>query len=175
MKTSAEWWLATKSDPAKLNHWLQRQYVGEMAAVNLLSELLIRFGDEATDEEWKTVHKVMQQEAIHARWMKEVMDKRGVKPEANGESTRRYWQEVIPAVTNFREAMAAGFDAEHMRLDRIRVIANDDSAPPDLFDVFNRILPHEEWHEQVFNEMRHGITLTEAHDRGLNSLGLVLQ
>ena len=51
MKTSAEWWLATKSDPAKLTHWLQRQYVGEMAAVNLLSELLIRFGDEATDEE----------------------------------------------------------------------------------------------------------------------------
>lgn len=173
-RSTAMWWQEMKSDPEKLAAWLRRQYVGEMAAVNLLSELLIRFGSEMTNEEWYTTFKIMNQEALHGRWMKELMDSRGIKPEEDADATRRYWNEVLPAVDTFKRAAAAAFNAENMRLYRIREIANDVDAPADLREVFARILPHEEWHEVAFAKMKGDEDLSEAHSRGLAALNLVL-
>ena len=155
MHTSQEWWDKTKNDPALLNGWLQRQYVGEIAAVNLLSEVLIRFGSEATTQEWNDVHKVMCQEATHGKWIKHAMDARKILPERDATAERRYWHAVLPHVTSFAEAMAAAFHAETMRLERIRVIAAETSpAYADLAKVFKAILPHEDWHAEVFDKMR---------------------
>lgn len=174
-RTSVEWWVATKADPARLAQWLRRQYVGEMAAVNLLSELLIRFGSQAPADGWHQVHKVMCQEATHARWVYEVMAARGIAPEPNGNAERRYWAQVLPNVNSWAEAMAAGYHAERMRLERIRVIAADlDPAVDDLRVAFSRILPHEEWHERVFDHLRGGTELTRYHERGLDALNLTL-
>lgn len=175
MKTTEQWWNEIKTNPTKLNNWLRRQCVGELAAVNLLSEILLRFGQQATVSEWKTVHKVMGQEAVHALWMREVMAGRGIEPEENASAERKYWAEVLPNVTNFDEAMAAAYHAEHMRLARIRLIASEtDPAYADLAQTFQRILPHEEWHQQVFDKMRKGHDLTRYHERGLRALNLVL-
>lgn len=164
----------TKADPTRLIAWLQRQYVGEMAAVNLLSEMLIKFGSEMTPTQWETVHKIMMQEALHGHWMKQLLDARGVAPEPNASAERRYWAEVRPAITSFAKAVAAGYHAENMRLHRIREIAADVDAPADLRETFQRILPHEEWHEEAFFEMKNGTDITEFHERGLKALNLVL-
>jgi len=175
MQTSKEWWEATKADDNKLEHWLRRQYVGEMAAVNLLSELLIKFGNQASESEWDDVHKVMVQEATHAKWMKKLLDGRGISPEEGASTDRRYWAEVKPAVNSFAEGCAAGYHAENMRLERIRIIAADtDPSVSDLQKTFANILPHEEWHESVFDKMRHGHELTRFHERGLESLNLLM-
>lgn len=175
MRTTEQWWTETKADKAALEHWLRRQYVGEMAAVNLLSELLITYGSQATDAEWNDVHKVMCQEATHAKWIKKVLDQRGISPEEGATAERRYWAEVKPAVKSFAEGCAAGYHAEHMRLERIRAIAHDtDPAVEDLSVVFGNILPHEEWHEKVFDKMRHGKLLTQYHEAGLESLNLLM-
>jgi rubrerythrin len=175
MHTSQQWWNEIKLDGDELAHWLRRQYIGEMAAVNLLSEVLLRFGAEATPNEWANVHKVMVQEAIHAKWMFELADRQGVVLEHNASAERKYWAEVLPNVHNFRDAMAAGFHAESMRLERIRVIAHEtDPKYKDFADTFARILPHEEWHEHVFNEMRQGRELTPYHEKGLEALNLLM-
>lgn len=174
MHTSEQWWNEVKKDPEKLASWLKRQYIGEIAAVNLLSEVLIKYGSEATEVQWLQIHKVMIQEAVHGKWMKRLMDDRGIKLEPNGDATRRYWAEVLPGVTNFQEAMAAAFQAEHMRLARIRTIANDKEAPEDIRLVFQSILPHEEWHEEVFGEMRGTADVTRYHEKGLEALNLLL-
>lgn len=173
-KTTAQWWAETKSDEVKLTHWLQRQYVGELAAVNLLSEMMLKFGADMTEEQWDNTHKVMMQEATHAKWMKQLLEVRGISPEKDADPTRRYWQEVLPAVDDFEKASAAACDAERMRLYRIREIASDFTAPEDIRATFERILPHEEWHEEVFASMRGNARLDEAHDRGLAALNLVL-
>ena len=82
---------------------------------------------------------------------------------------------MLPNVTNFREAMAAAFHAEHMRLERIRVIAAEtDPAFADLARVFGNILPHEEWHERVFDSMRGMAEMSRYHERGLEALNLTL-
>jgi hypothetical protein len=178
MKTTAQWWAETKNDETKLARWLQRQYVGELAAVNLLSEMILKFGADMTDAQWHDIHKVMMQEATHAKWMNELLDARGVLPEKDADPTRRYWQEVLPAVDDFEKAAAAAYDAEHMRLYRIREIANDvEGNRLDLRDIretFQKILPHEEWHEEVFGSMRGNARLDEMHQRGLAALSLVL-
>lgn len=177
-KTSAQWWAETKNDEEKLAHWHRRQYVGELAAVNLLSEMILKFGADMTEEQWENTHKVMIQEATHAKWMKSLLDARGILPEKDADATRRYWQEVIPSVDDFQKASAAAHDAERMRLHRIREIANDPEGNRldlrDIREVFQRILPHEEWHEEVFESMRGSARLDEAHDRGLAALSLVL-
>jgi rubrerythrin len=178
MHSSQQWWDETKADPSKLSHWLRRQYVGEIAAVNLLSEVLLRFGGSATAKEWDNVHRVMLQEATHAKWMKQRCDARGIVLDEDASAERRYWKEVLPNVTNFREAMAAAYHAEHMRLERIRIIAADrDPAVADLAETFSRILPHEQWHEEVFGEMMKGGSekITRYHERGLEALNLTLQ
>jgi len=174
MRTTHDWWVATKADPERLAAWLRRQYVGELAAVNLLSQLLIRFGSQMTPVQWETIHKIMMQEAVHGHWMKLLLDARGVKPEQNASAERRYWAEVLPAVDSFEKAVAAGYHAENMRLHRIREIAADEGAPADIRETFQRILPHEEWHETAFAAMMGAVDVTPFHEKGLAALNLGL-
>lgn len=174
MKTTNQWWTEVKADESKLHAWLRRQYVGELAAVNLLSELLIRFGSKMDSHQWETIHKIMMQEAVHGHWMKLLLDARGVKPEENASAERRYWAEVLPAVDSFEKAVAAGYHAENMRLVRIREIAHDESAPSDIRETFQKILPHEEWHEEAFASMMNGADITPFHEKGLRALNLML-
>lgn len=174
---SEQWWQETKSNPDKLNHWLQRQYVGEYAAVNLLSQILLKFAHNMTVEEHRNIHSIMLQEALHANWMYELLQNRQLIPEANSEATQRYWHDVLPNVTCFKAAMQAAHQAENMRLFRIRAIANDPAAPSDIRETFKKILPHEEWHEEVFGKMQGDYVsseISDAHQRGLNALNLVL-
>lgn len=178
MKTTKQWWEETKADPEKLKRWLIRQYVGEMAAINLLSEVLLRFGGEMTGVEWENVFTVMLQEAKHARWVKYLLSDRKIKIPTNLSATRKYWDEVLPAVETLDDAAHAAHNAETMRLHRIRVIAVEpDIEFADLQRVFANVLPDEQWHEKVFD----GLTRTEhnpkmdvAHMEGLNALTLVL-
>jgi hypothetical protein len=174
MKTTNQWWAEVKADEGKLAAWLRRQYVGELAAVNLLSELLLTFGADMTPAQWETIYKIMQQEALHGHWMKALMDARGVLPEKNASAERRYWKEVLPAVDSFEKAVAAGFHAENMRLVRIREIAHDESAPADIRETFQKILPHEEWHEEAFQSMMNGVDITPFHEKGLQALNLLM-
>lgn len=174
-RTSAEWWAGVKADPERLRHWLRRQYVGEMSAVGLLSELLVRFGSEADMRDWQTVHRIMLQEATHALWLRELLGARRIDLEPDAEAHGRYWAEVLPNIRSFAEGVAAGYHAENMRLERIRVICTDeDPHVADIRQVFQRILPQEEFHERAFDEMRRGREMTRYHEDGLRALNLVL-
>lgn len=175
MQTSQEWWLKTKSDPDLLSRWLRRQYVGEMASVGLLSELLVKYGCQAGEHAWTTVHKIMCQEALHGRWIKDLLDRRMIAPDLNPASGARYWAEIRPGVNSFAEGCAAAFHAENMRLERIRVIcAETDPELADIRAVFAKILPQEEWHEKAFNELRQKHELTKYHAKGLEALNLLM-
>jgi hypothetical protein len=174
MKTSEQWWNETKSDPDKLDHWLKRQYVGEIAAVNLLSKILLKFSSMPYSA-YRTIHSIMMQEALHASWVRNLLDGRGIVLADDPESDRRYWSEVIPNVDTFEKAMAAAHNAEGMRLARIRAIVNDEQAPSDIRKVFQDILPHEEWHEEAFGTLKGSADMKAEHQKGLNALSLVLE
>lgn len=178
MKNTKEWWEETKSKPEALNRWLVRQYVGEMAAVNLLSQALIQYGGDMTGEEWSDVFKVMMQEAKHARWVRQLLEKRSVLIPPKLSATRKYWNEVLPEIKSLDDVAHAAHHAESMRLHRIREIAEEqDTTYADLQVVFSRILPDEEWHERVFRKLRRsGLNpkMEGAHLNGLKALSLIL-
>jgi rubrerythrin len=172
MKTSAQWWQEVKSNPAKLNAWLQKQHWGESLAAQRVAMIKVKF--ELTPEQAANVDRVAADEAKHAKWIRELLTVRGLHPLS--EHAERYWAKAL----TFRDAIGAfavAAHAEKMRLERIRVIANDESAPHDIVEVFRKILPDEEAHEEIFRNMTPVAEYEAAranHDAGVRELGLVI-
>lgn len=174
MKTSKEWWEETKADPAKLTDWLQRQYTGEVTAANRIIDFMKQYA--TNDRERHILAFIANQERLHAKWIKQCLLNRGIDPEV-GESDKKYWKETMPGITDFQTGAAVAYYAEKMRLERIRVIAEDRTAPWDVRDVFYRILPDEEGHEKMFYKLTNVQALEAAlnnHEQGMETLGLVI-
>lgn len=165
MKTSQQWWNETKADPSKMVSWLQRQCYGEMQAFLRISALAERFQN-------KTLQIIADQEKTHHSWIKAYLENNGIQ--AITEHDERYWKEVNMSFDNLAQAAAVGHHAESMRLDRIRVIANDPSLP-ELQSIFQKILVDEEFHARAFESLSTEEELEIAkidHEMGMISLGL---
>ncbi|MHA2063646.1 MAG: ferritin-like domain-containing protein [Candidatus Thorarchaeota archaeon] len=173
MRTSEQWWNDTKSNNDQLLGWLKDQYHGEVTAADRIEMLRDNFGASERNQRILTV--IIGQERQHAEWIGELLTARGLTPQIL-QKTERYWEETLPGIEDFETGAAIGAHAETMRLERIRVIANDTEAPGDIRDTFTKILKDEEFHAQAFNEMtnREALEATrEAHQGGLNALGLI--
>jgi len=166
MKTSAQWWAECKADPAKFNRWLQRQYTGEVTAAGRIRDLATKFGVEGRNA--RIIEVIAQQEEQHASWIRELLEARGIKVEVQA-AEDRYWAETLPGITDFITGTAVAAHAEGMRLERIKVIADDEDAPADVRYFFQKILRDETFHENAFLNM----TTPEALDatRGNHELG----
>jgi rubrerythrin len=178
VRTSAEWWSAVKVDPVLLMDWLRKQYHGEATAAVRMRDFLARFGAQARDPRWvNTVEEIARQEETHAEWVGELLRARGEEPSVIANKAERYWDATLPGIESWESGCAVAAHAEAMRLDRIRVIAADPDAPPDVRAVFARILPQEEFHERAFRAFASDAALTaalEGHAAGAEALGLVV-
>lgn len=172
-KTSQQWWDEVKVDSNKLNRWLLKQWRGEVTASGRIRGFAATYApDESTS---RILHIIADQERQHAEWVLELLKARGINPDATGAEVR-YWKETLPQVRSFEVGAAVGAHAEGMRLERIRTIAADATAPDDVRKTFQQILKDEVFHERAFREMAgpDAMTLTEAsHRRGRAVLGLV--
>lgn len=172
MKNTQQWLEEIKTDPAKFNHWLERQYVGECLAADRIEKLAelqaeTRFG--------KVLKKIANDERNHAQWVAELLVNRGITlPEPSMDGTR-YWEPILDNLHSFEEIAGAGHHAETMRLIRIRALAEDVEMPDDIRKVFANILPDEEFHAKAFAAMstEEAIESTgKLHNMGLEMLGL---
>lgn len=171
MKTVQTWIDEVKAVPAKFDHWLQRQYVGECLAAERIRQLA-----ELVPEKHKTVlHKIAADEAQHAAWVQGLLEVRGIPlPEVTQDGTR-YWGPVLEQGLSVQQLLAAGAHAEEMRLHRIRAIAADPEFPEDVRKVFADILPDEEFHARAFAAAAGPAAVSDAegrHQQGLEALGL---
>lgn len=174
MKTSAQWWAECKADPEKFNRWLQRQYTGEVTAAKRINQVFAKHPPQ-NDRWWPVIQEIAAQEQAHAEWIAILLRNRGIEPKIE-ESDKRYWLETLPGIDDFFTASAVAAHAEAMRLERIKVIAEDPDAPEDVRNTFDRILRDELFHERAFRTM----TSPEAyeatrdnHELGREALGLV--
>jgi len=169
--TSRQWWAEVKQDPTKFNEWLRKQYHGEVTAAIRIRAM----ADETIDAGNKrTLETIAGQEEQHALWVKELLDNRNIDPGQHDESAR-YWGEVNAAAIGFENKAAIAALAEGMRLERIRVIAADEDAPPDVRFTFERILHDEEWHERAFTKLTSPEAIEKVrpyHTLGREVLGL---
>ncbi len=172
--TSAEWWARTKADPERLLGWLKKQYVGEETAHERIEAFRAEFAIPGSFED-RTLKVIADQESKHASWIRVLLDTRGVDATQLTRHDARYWSEVVGGIDSFENGCAVGAHAEAMRLERIRAIANDADAPKDIQNVFQSILPDEEFHERAFRKFATDEALaaaSPAHAEGLNALGL---
>jgi rubrerythrin len=173
MRNSSAWWKATRDDGARLVAWLYDQYRGEVTAATRIETLRDRFATPGT-----RAHRVLTviagQERDHASWVGELLAARGL-PVVVETKRDRYWQRVLPGITDLAMGAAVGAHAERMRLERIDVIANDPDAPADIRHVFARILPQERFHARAFESLATPEAMARtagAHELGRIALGL---
>lgn len=171
MKTTEQWLNEIKSNPDKLNHWLQRQYVGEALAANRIQ----RLANVVEGRFQGVLMKIARDELMHCEWVQGLLETRGIDlPEVTLDNTR-YWEPILENLRNFDEIAGAGHHAETMRLVRIRALAADKDIAVDIRQVFTNILPDEEMHAKAFEAMStpEAIARTQQlHKAGLEVLGL---
>lgn len=171
MKTVQIWINEVKASTDKLNHWLGRQYVGEVLAANRISTLA-----ERVPAQWKPVlHRIADDEANHARWVLGLLTARGLPIPAVSYDGARYWEPILKDGMTVTQMLAAGAHAEEMRLHRIRALAVDPEIDEDIREVFQRILPDEEFHAKAFAAAAGPEAVASAvhqHHLGLEALGL---
>lgn len=175
MQTSKQWWDETKADPAKLIEWLKNQFHGELTASARIREFLKKFPTSSKAQSM-VLDVIADQEYKHAWWVSGLLTARGAAA-VRLTKEERYWAHTLPEITSFESGCAVAAKAEEMRLERIRVIVEDEDAPLDIRAVFAKILPEEQFHAQAFKRMASAEALANvspAHARGLESLGLVL-
>jgi rubrerythrin len=172
-KTTQSWLSEIKSSPAKLEHWLQRQYVGEALAADRIQKLAIAMSGQCRKE--LLLMKIAADESKHCEWIKELLVTRNIPlPEVTIDNTR-YWEPILNQLKTFEEIAGAGHHAEGMRLVRITALATDPEIAADIREVFLKILPDEQMHTKAFAAMStaEGIESTRAyHEKGLEVLGL---
>lgn len=178
MNTSSEWWSKTKSNNVLLIDWLKNQYHGERTAAIKIKNLFFTDNIILNDSEKKAINQIAKEEDIHADWIESLLISRGITAEILDKESR-YWDQVLlEENTKSKEDLSAiAHLAESMRLERIKVIAEDLEAPEDIRNVFKKILPMELKHESIFASMTDKESLNKVsvnHNKGLNELGLVM-
>jgi rubrerythrin len=175
MKTSKEWWLQTRDSVEKINHWLKNQYHGEAVAAARIRKYILPNMEGKYEF---MVERIADDEDKHAQWIGELLSARGITPEIL-KKEERYWNEVMTedftSDGNYVAAVAA--HAEEMRLERIKVIMEDEESPADIRKTFINIYKDELFHAKGFRLIA-GDTYynaaSEKHAKGLEALGLIV-
>jgi len=173
-QASVTWWNTVKST-GEFTQWLLKQYVGEVTAADRIRELGTKFKVDA--KTMKILEVIAGQEEQHAVWIAELLETRGVTAPAvdSKQAEQRYWKETLPGITDFDTGAAVAAHAEAMRLERIKAIVKDRTAPWDVRETFIKILRDELFHERAFRKMASASAMDatrEKHQLGLEALGL---
>lgn len=171
MKTTKQWLTEVKADPAKLTHWLERQYIGEITAAKRIRKL----ADESPEKFKPVINRIADDEAQHAFWVGELLVTRAIAIPVIDHAEDRYWEPILDNLHTFEEIAGAGHHAETMRLVRIRALAADEEIAEDIRKVFAQILPDEEFHAKAFAAMSTEDAIYSSkvlHEQGLDMLGL---
>ena len=174
LQTSQQWWEKIKADENRMKGWLAKQYHGEMTAHLRITDFAARYAPDNRRVK-HLLNLIAEQELLHAGWVRDLLVARGITP-AILIKEEPYWNLTLPQITDFPTMTAVSAHAEGMRLERIRVIAADATGPADIREVFQRILPQEEFHERTFTEFAGDAAMAATigqHQRGMESLGLI--
>jgi tRNA isopentenyl-2-thiomethyl-A-37 hydroxylase MiaE len=175
LRTTEQWWDDVSNDPEKLILWLKDQFYGEQTAAARIRGLLDQYPD-ITKTERELVTMIADDEDKHAEWVKGLLIARGIPVTYFREKSVRYWDKTLPkGDATFSQMCAIGHHAEVMRLERIKLLAQDGRFD-DIARVFGKILPDEEFHTKAFKVMSTPEDIAAAlpaHQEGMNALGLV--
>lgn len=176
MKTPLEWWLGIKDNPELIINWLKNQYHGEATAASRIRNIItIHFEEDSLPH--TLCERIANDEEKHATWIGSLLEARGIEPILL-DKKERYWDAVLeeaPENGEFNAAIAA--HAEEMRLERIKIIMNDETAPKDIVDTFKQIYKDEVFHAKAFKHISGQEYYDQSsinHAKGLEAIGLII-
>lgn len=177
VETTEEWWDRVSNNTEAFTEWLKAQYHGEVTAAHRISRARSEY--KLTKLEDKMIVSIVNDEVKHAKWIAKLLKKRNITPKIL-QKEERYWSKVLPPILTKEEASfkyfcAVGHLAETMRLDRIKLLAEDDRFE-DIADVMKKIYDDEVFHARAFGLMSSKKKIKRAkvyHDIGKNAIGLV--
>lgn len=177
MQTTQQWWDAVSNDPSKMLEWLTDQFYGEQTAAIRVRALLTQYPD-IHDTERSLVTMIADDEAKHAGWILNLLLARGITSfDLTRDKPARYWDKTLPTESvTFSQICAIGHHAELMRLERIRLLA-EDVRFNDIAETFTNILSDEVFHAKAFGSMSSPEDIEAArgnHEAGKQALGLVV-
>jgi rubrerythrin len=175
MRTSKDWWLKVSASEPALIAWLKKQYHGEATAAERIERYCKSRVAKNEDERMQILTRIANDERTHAGWVGDLLRARGETPTILFKK-ERYWDETLADIDSFVKAAAVAHHAEMMRLERIEVIAHDETAPADVREVFAKILVDERFHAKAFGLMAGTEAIEEArsaHQRGAKAIGFV--
>src|SRR5690606_15111432 len=126
--TSQEWSTEVKIDPALLTDWLVKQYRCEITADNRIIRCAHLYSID--QNVIRNLMLIANQQQMHAIWVLDLLIARDITPDIDN-AEEKYWKQTLPYIDSFETGAAVGAHAEAMRLERIKVIADDDEAPED--------------------------------------------
>lgn len=175
MKTSKQWWEETKVSPEKLINWLKNQYHGESVASERIRKYIL---PKMEGKYHFMVERIADDEDRHSQWVGKLLSDRGVTPEIL-QKEERYWKQVMTDdfTNDGNYAAAVAAHAEEMRLERITVIMNDETADDDIRNTFKNIYKDELFHAKGFKLIAgddYYNKASENHAKGLEALGLIV-
>lgn len=175
MKTSKQWWDETKVSPEKLINWLKNQYHGESVASERIRKYIL---PKMEGKYHFMVERIADDEDRHSQWVGKLLSDRGVTPEIL-QKEERYWKQVMTDdfTNDGNYAAAVAAHAEEMRLERITVIMNDETADDDIRNTFKNIYKDELFHAKGFKLIAgddYYNKASENHAKGLEALGLIV-
>jgi hypothetical protein len=174
MKTTEQWIHEIKTVPGKLEHWLKRQYIGEMLAANRIAELATTQVGTRSEH---ILNRIASDEKRHSEWIKGLLDARKIPLPTVSIDGTRYWEPILGNLHSFEEVAGAGHHAETMRLVRIEMLSNDEDIDSDIRNIFSAILVDEQFHAKAFNALSTPAAIENTrllHADGLKLLGLVI-
>ncbi|WP_396190653.1 ferritin family protein [Flavobacterium sp.] len=167
-----EWLNKVLTDPEYKIHWLKRQFIGEVTAADRIYKLASAC---PIPKFKKVLLKIASDELQHSLWVLDLLENRDIPIPQIESPEDRYWKVILDDADSFDKTAAAGYHAEHMRLVRIRALADCTKIDDDIRYVFKKILPDEEFHEKAFALMASNKAIQEMaknHEAGLELLGL---
>ncbi len=175
MKTSKQWWAETRINNEKLINWLKNQYHGEAIASERIRQYVL---PHFTGKYEFMVERIADDEERHASWIGKLLLSRGITPEIL-QKEERYWREVMTEEfkSDGHYAAAVAAHAEEMRLERIKVIMEDNEIDEDIRNTFINIYKDELFHAKGFKLIagdEYYNKASENHAKGLEVLGLIV-
>lgn len=146
------WWLRTLADRAKLYAWLQKLRHTEYGGFLDYNAFVERFKPE--EKPTRQFQNIAADELKHSGLISDLLSINGqiLLPRSDTEPSL-FWGTMNEHIVDLQSAAAVNYFGEALAAFRFEVILSCDETPTDIRNLFDQILPDEQFHREALMRM----------------------
>jgi len=154
-QTIKSWWITTRDNPESLNKWLIDYYLAELALTIILFNVIIKYSYKMDHALNSKVYKLFLQACQHESWFRTLLDARKI---------------TIPVLKKPLKAFSNIYHVKNNNSIKLQIIAKDLRVVPDIRKTFINLIPHENWQESIFTEIKDELISVIKNNKPRNNL-----